>query len=228
MSSGIDELLKFAQNARNFCAEFLEAHICLATGQRINQLFVVPFLILSRAIRHHDAITLLLRNGFTAEASLIGLTQFELCLDVLYIGDSVDRASKWMKHTSDRFAPWPVTDKINDIWATDRKKREGKQRYFELLSSVKHGNPRAGPSGFPARMAGNRFTITNDQLDDVFSRRHAIIVTGVCSYQLVECLEGASRAFGCFVRVDPSLDTKRARLLRECRREMRRAMHAVR
>lgn len=223
----IDELLDFAQKARNFCAEFLETHIRLAKGQPVNQLFFVPLLILSRAIRHHDAIGLLLRSGFTAEASVIGLTQFELCLDVLYIGDTVARGSKWLKHASDQKAPWTVKEKINDIWAKDPKIREAKQRYFELLSSVKHGNPRAGAFGFPARMAGDRFTISNDQIDDVFSRSHAIVVAGVCSYQLVESLEGASRAFGRFVRVDTDLDTKRVALLRECRREIGRAMHAV-
>src|SRR5437660_3999307 len=176
----IQDLLKFSQNARNFCAEFMETYIRLAKGQPVNELFVVTCLILSRAIRHHDAIGLLLHNGFTAEASVIGLTQFELCLDVLYIRDNVARASEWMKHTSDRLAPWKVKDKINDIWAKNPKMRDAKHRYFELLSSVKHGNPRAGMFGFPARMASDRFTITNDQLDDVFATSFAIAVGGVC------------------------------------------------
>ena len=205
----------------------MATHIRLAKGQAVNELFFVPALILSRAIRHHDAIELLLRNGFTGEASLIGLTQFELCLDVLYIRDTVMRATEWMKHTSDRFAPWKVKDKIDDIWANDREMRESKHAYFELLSSVKHGNPRAGLFGFPARVADKSFTITNDQLDDVFSRSHGVAVVGVCIYQLVESLQGASRAFGCFVRLDPDLDAERKLLLQECRREIGKALHSV-
>jgi hypothetical protein len=223
----LDELLRFSQKARNFCAEFVTTHNRLAKGQAVNELFLVPSLILSRAIRHHDAIELLLRNGFTAEASVIGLTQFELCLDVLYIRDTVTRATEWMKHSSDRFSPWKVKDKIDDIWANDREMRESKQGYFELLSSVKHGNPKAGLFGFPARVVSNSFTITNDQFADVFSRGHAIAVGGVCTYQLVESLQGASAAFGCFVRLDPDLDVERGSLLQECRREIGKAMHSV-
>lgn len=227
MDERLEGILKLSQTARNFCTEFLTAHGRRATSLTLNELFFVPLLILSRAIRHHDAIELLLRSGFTAEASIIGLTQFELCLDILYIGDNISRATRWMNHTSTRSSPWRVKDKIDSIWATNPEVREINHRCFELLSSVKHGNPTAGVFAFPARRTGDRLTVTNDQLDDAFTRTYALIVGGFCSYQLIESVGGASRAFGRFVAIDPNLEARREQLVQECRREIGKAMHAA-
>jgi hypothetical protein len=182
-------------------------------------LFLVPTILVYRAIRQHDAIQLLLRHGFVPEASVIGLTQFELCLEVLYVGGDLDRATKWMNHASTRNTPWTVADKINDVWRSDHKMRAAKHAYFEVLSAIKHGNPTAGPFGFPARLTGDHFSTTSGAVDDEWSRTHAILIAAATTYHLVECLEGASRSFARFVALDCSYESKRAELLSQWRDE---------
>jgi hypothetical protein len=225
MDDLLERILNIVQTTRDFALEFLSSHIRLVVGRTVNELFVVPGMIVSRLIRHHDAIELLTRNGFTSEASIIGLTQFELCLDVLYIGDNVGRARKWMAHRSSRSSPWKVKEKIDDIWASDPDTKETKSRYFEILSSVKHGNPTAGTLAFPLRQSGVELMVTSDHIGDAFSVNHAVVVGGVCSYHLIECLQGLSKAFARFVRIDAELDARRHILLEKCRSEIGRAMH---
>jgi hypothetical protein len=225
MNDLVEGILKIVRTTRDFAGEFLSSHIRLSVGRSVNELFFVPSMIVSRLIRHHDAIELLIRNGFTSEAGIIGLTEFELCLDVLYIGDNVTRATEWMDHRSTRLSPWKVKEKIEDIWASDPEIKKAKHMYFEVLSSVKHGNPTAGTLAFQIRQQGSTLTIATGQIEDTFSITHAVVIGGVCSYQLIESLGGLSRAFARFVRIDENLDARRQILLEQCRIEVGRAMH---
>ncbi|HBH03032.1 MAG TPA: hypothetical protein DDZ42_14120 [Candidatus Rokubacteria bacterium] len=219
MDDELERIVRTAQVGREFVAGFVATYARLVVGRDVNELFLVPIILVDRAIRQHDAIRLLVQHGFTPEASVIGLTQFELCLDVLYVSGDLSRASEWMRHDSTRSAPWKVADKINDIWREDPKTRDAKRAYFEVLSAIKHGNPTAGPFGFPARATGNRLSVTSGEIEDDWSRTHAILIVASSTYHLVECLAGAAAAFGHFVPIDPGLEAKRGRLLAEWRNE---------
>ena len=73
MTQPLEDVLSLSREVRNFCVESLQTVLGLATGQRLNDLFVVPALILSRMLGHHDAIGLMLEKGFVIEANILAL-----------------------------------------------------------------------------------------------------------------------------------------------------------
>jgi len=227
MGEALEDVLKLSREARNFCVDVLGTVGQLVVGRAVNELFFVPVIILSRMLRQHDAIEVLLPQGFVPEAAILVLTQFELCLDVLYLDNNVHRATEWMDHESMRHAPWKVKDKIEEVYSSDPPIRDAKQKYFEVLSAIKHGNPLAGGFGFGIRRDGNQFSVTDGEIDDHFSQTHAVVIAGADAYQLIEGLRGACRAFSRFVTLDTALSPRIEELLKRCRQEIGRAVHKI-
>ena len=64
----------------------------------INEIIFVPISILSRILRTHDAIALLLKNEHYSEAAVLVLTQFELRFDLLYVSSDIRYATDWVAH----------------------------------------------------------------------------------------------------------------------------------
>ena len=227
MSEALEDVLRLSRESRNFCTDVLGTVGQLAVGRKINELFFVPVIILSRMLRQHDAIEVLLSKRFVPEAAILVLTQFELCLDVLYIDNNVHRATEWMDHESMRHAPWKVKEKIEEVYSSDPAMRDAKQKYFEILSAVKHGNPLTGGFGFSIRGDDNKISVTDGEIDDQFSQTHAVVVAGADACQLIEGLRGACRAFSRFFTLDTALGPRIEEQLKRCRQEIGRAVHKI-
>jgi hypothetical protein len=227
MTEPLEDVLSVSREVQKFSVETLTAVFGLATGRRLSQLFVAPALILSRMLGHHAAINFLLEECFVIEAGTLALTQLELCLDVVYIGADVDRAREWIDHDSAHHAPWGVRNKIEDVFSSDPSERNAKLKLFELLSSLKHGNPAVGGLAFGMRRDGNRFVVTTDQVDDYASKQLAITVAGGCAILLLEAPRSACEAFTQFVSVEPAAVLAVDDLVGRCRRETARSLREL-
>lgn len=211
-----DELgisLKTSRMISDFCQHFLKVCLDKAKGVRVNELLFVSSIILARIMRSQDAIDLLLKDGFLPEAATITLVQFELRLDILYIDNHVGRATQWFEHKSKRRQPWNVTDKINEIYNSNTKRKDGQHEAFRLLSAIKHGNPLAGELGFPMRWKKNGVTVTTGDIDDVTSHAQALEISVFSTNQLLEAFKGSIVQFSKFIDVDEGLIGKLDQLL---------------
>lgn len=227
MSEELSELLEMSRTAREFCQRFILSCFSHSQGRTVNELFWVPLILITRIVRGQEAIELLLEKGYSAEAAVIALTQFELRLDILYVGVEVGRATQWVEHESKRQHPWKVKDKIDDVYGLDPETKEAQLETFQMLSSVKHGNPLAGGFEFPVRIKGKKISGTTGEIDDSLALGYKVTMCGFCTYQLLEALEGASRAFSKFINIDDDLCEELAHFLRESKRKMARAMRRV-
>ena len=221
------ELLAMSKSAREFCHRFLLSCLTSSKGCTVNELFSVQSFIIARIVRSQEALELLLKEGFSIEAAVVALSQFELCLDVLYIDGNVQRATKWIGHDSKRYQPWKVTDKINEVYRLDRKRKDAQYKIFEMLSSVKHGNPTASGFGFPIRTEGRKVSVITGEIDDPFALSYKLTICGFCTCQLLEALEGVKRAFSKFINIDNGLCKELAHLLQESKRKMAQIMHHI-
>jgi hypothetical protein len=73
-----------------------------AGGRTLNEIILAPLAIMSRIIRTHDAILLLLEKEHYQEAGVLTLTQFELRFDLLYVASNFKRATRWVEHDNPR------------------------------------------------------------------------------------------------------------------------------
>ncbi len=183
----------------------------------MDEFYWVPMVLLARALKHQKAIMCLARERFAADAAIVGLTQFELCLDILYISLDRTRATAWIEHQSETRQPWSVKHKINEVYAADPQMCDGNHGAFQNMSQIKHANPLAGPYGFPWRVSGFNMRIeTNPDPHDLL-RVWSVIVLLFSSHKLLEAGVAVKRCHSEFVRFDESVDDDLASLLAECR-----------
>jgi len=103
-------------------------------------------MIWSRICRTHLAAIVLVENHLPGEAVILETTEFELFLDLLYLGQDLDnRAKDWLEHSRTEATPWNVGHKIATVFPTNQSAAKGT---YELLCSIKRGNPAAGSLGF--------------------------------------------------------------------------------
>ena len=177
---------------------FLAEHLNRLEGRLVNELYWVQLLLLSRILRCHSAVRLLVREGLCSEAAIIALTQFETSLDALYIGLNVSRATTWVEHTSERSQPWSVGNKIREIYASDPHRMDANFAVFRDLSQIKHSNPAAGGFGFPVRREGDTLQLSTGPMEDVFEEFQGRLLLAFSSFSLLEVFEVAGAAFGKF------------------------------
>jgi hypothetical protein len=126
---------------------------------QINEIVFVPLIIISRIIRNHDAILLLVENKFDSEAAVLVLTQLELRLDFSYTSIDIKHSAEWMQHKENKSSLQRMTGKkgkIRRLFANDHA--EIIEDIFKSLSGVKHGNAVYGELGFPARWGVDNFS----------------------------------------------------------------------
>lgn len=227
MSEELNELIEMSKTARKFCNRFLLTCLSGSKGRTVNELFWVPLILISRILRTQEAIELLLKEGYLAEGAIIALTQFELRLDIFYIDVNIRRATQWVEHESEKHHPWKVKDKIEEIYDINPKKKDAQQRIFQMLSAVKHGNPVAGGFGFSVRSDGKILSGTTGEVNDSLALSYKIAVCGFCIYQLLESLEGVSRAFSKFIKINGNLQEELIHLLQKSKRKMVKIMHHI-
>jgi len=155
-----------------------------ATGDRtVNEIIIVPLIIVARVIRTHRAIELLVDEGHPTEAAILALTQFELRLDLAYTAVDVKRAAAWLEHENTKWSLLPVKDKIAKLFSS-KKEREMLGDVFEYLSGIKHGNPIFSELGFPVRSEGKHFVVTTGEIDDELTRSFGDLLFAYSAYQL--------------------------------------------
>ena len=192
MTEQLNELLEISQIARKRCNDQLCSISNNFNGSTVNKIYEVQLTILSRIMSSQAAIEILLEHGLHAEAAIIALSQFELRLDILYIGDKVERATKWLVHNSKTRQPWGVKRKIEEVYVHDPTMKESQHDGFRVLSQVKHGNPVAGSFGFNVRKDDQRITIAIGRIDDTQSRIYSLLICGLSIFQFLEAVEGCT------------------------------------
>jgi hypothetical protein len=150
----------------------------------INEIIVVPLLIIARIFRTYDAIQILLNNSYASEAAVLTLTQFELRLDLAYTATDIAHATKWLDHED---ISWSVAQnmekKINGLF-TDLDDRTRLSDIFKYLSGIKHGNPTYSALGFPARENRYELQVSTGEIDDRFSEEFLQKIASYSTYQL--------------------------------------------
>lgn len=220
MEKAIESALEFANRVHKFVNDMLGASVRNAKGTVVNEFYFVPMTLLARALGHHRAIALLVKEGYPTEAAIVALTQFELCLDILYMSDDPSRATAWMQHGSETRQPWNVTDKIKAVYSTDPETREGNHGAFRNLSQIKHANPLAGPQGFPMRWSGPIVTVQTNPDPDQLAEVWSLVVLLFCCHKVLEAAAAVRRCHSQFVDLEESLERQLASFMVECHRLM--------
>jgi len=220
----LKDALAFSDRVHGFVTRRLLGSARSAEGSAGDEFYFVPMALLARALRHHKAIALLVSEGYITEAAIVGLTQFELCLDMLYIAEDRVRATDWMRHASERSAPWSVKQKINAVYATDPQLREANHGAFCDLSKIKHANPLAGPRGFTMRVSSEKLTISAEPDADNFSRGWSIIMIAFCCHKILEAMGAVKKCHSEFVQFDEGFDAELGSMIAECSNRVARAV----
>ena len=200
MQDQFDSLISFSKQAHDACLEISLALFERTKGEIINELIFVPTTILTSIIRQHEAIELLLKNGYPSEAAIVCLSLFELKLDIMFIDHDVKKAAKWLEHESDYRHPWPVRNKIEHIYGEGTAEAVRHKSMFKLLSSIKHGNPKSREFGFSVRRSGKTIIVSTSTVDDQFSKIFSCMTLTYSTQQLLEAMAAVrgliSRYFG--------------------------------
>ena len=151
--------------------------------KHINEIILVPMMIMSRIIRSHDAIDLLLKNGHPSEAAVLALTQFELRLDLAYTASDVKHAAAWLDHENTKLSLMNVKKKINTLFS-DEVERAKLYYIFQCLSGIKHANPVYSELGFPGRAKGGKLLVSTGEISDEFLEEFTNMVFAYSAYQL--------------------------------------------
>ena len=171
----------------------------------INEIIIVPLLIIARIFRTYDAIQLLLEHGHVSEAAVLALTQFELRLDLAYTAHDVAHATRWLDHEN---IGWSVAQKmekkINCLF-TDQDDRARLNDIFKYLSGIKHGNPTYSALGFPARGNGPGLEISTGEIADEFSEEFSRQIASYSTYQLAWSSQVLNVCTGQYAVVDTGL-----------------------
>ncbi len=170
----------------------------------INEIIIVPFTIVARMVRTHDAIKLLLNNNHPCEAAVLALTQFELRLDLAYTALDVKKASEWLGHTDKKWSLRSVTDKL-DVLFGGSDTRARMTSIFQHLSGIKHGNPVYSELGFPVRVVGRTVSLSTGDIDDDFSRRFKETLFAYATYQLAWASQVINKFVAGYAVIDKQL-----------------------
>lgn len=135
----------------------------------INESITVPITIVSRMLRTHKAIKVLLESKYPSEAAVLLLTQFELFWDLAYTSRDSKNATAWMDHEDKKWQVLSVSKKIDCIHEKYGDP-ETPKFIFRSLSGIKHGNPVYSELGFSSRRTGNKITITTSIHMDEFEK----------------------------------------------------------
>lgn len=159
-----------------------------------------------------------LNDGDATEAGIVGLSQFELCLDILYIGQDTTRATVWVEHSREDKQPWGVTSKIKALYSADPAILDANLGAYRNLSQLKHANPLAGPYGFPMRGAGANLTIQTHPDPDDTSMMWSVVL--FCCHKLLEAAAAVKECHSRFVSFEDSTDRELATHIREVREQL--------
>jgi hypothetical protein len=154
-----------------------------ADGKTINEIIFVPLAIMSRIIRTHDAIGLLLKNEHYQEAAVLALTQFELRFDLLYVASDIKRAAQWVEHENPKALTQSMKSKLKALFPSATADRL--YETFGYLSGIKHGNPLYSELGFPGRESRGRFAFSTGPINDRFAKAFSKALFAYATYQLV-------------------------------------------
>jgi hypothetical protein len=147
----------------------------------INEIIFVSISILSRILRTHDAIALLLNNEHYSEAAVLALTQFELRFDLLYVSSDIKHATAWVAHENPKALNVGMKKKLEKLF----KPAEAARLYetFGYLSGIKHGNPLYSELAFPGRSRARGFVIATGPIDDRFAKAFSDALFAYSIYQ---------------------------------------------
>ena len=175
--------------------------------KHVNEIIFVPMMIMSRIIRTHDAIDLLLKNGHPSEATVLALTQFELRLDLAYTASDVKHAAGWLDHEDRKWSLMSVKDKIETLFSEDAER--AKLYYiFQFLSGIKHANPVYSELGFPARVKSGTMFVSTGEIDDGFSEEFSNMIFAYSAYQLAWSAQVLNVCTAQYAVVDKALRVK--------------------
>jgi hypothetical protein len=148
----------------------------------VNEIIFVPIAIMSRIMRTHDAITLLLKNEHYSEAAVLLLTQFELRFDLLYVSSDIKNATAWVAHENPKALNTGMKAKLEKLF----KPAEVARLYetFGYLSGIKHGNPLYSELAFPGRSRAGRFLLSTGPIDDRFAKTFSDVLFAYSTYQV--------------------------------------------
>ncbi len=166
----------------------------------INEIIFVPISIMSRILRTHDAIALLLKNEHYSEAAVLILTQFELRFDLLYVSSDIKHATAWVAHENPKALNAGMKAKLEKLF----KPPEVARLYetFGYLSGIKHGNPLYSELAFPGRSRAGRFVISTGPIDDRFAKTFSDVLFAYSTYQVAWSAQVLSKLISKYVVID--------------------------
>ena len=151
MEMNIDEILKSAtpkevRDRATALFSHLGAHF---KHKGVNEIIIVPMILMARIIRTHDAIGSLCDEKFYADAAILLLTQFDLRLDLWFVCYKPENATLWMGHDDTK---WPVssTKRKIDTLVKPGEEHDCMAEIYTYLSGIKL-IPHTGFWGSPLR-----------------------------------------------------------------------------
>lgn len=147
MIDGIESIIERSRMVQDTGGQGIADCLKVLAGQTIGGALFAPLLIFDRINQTHAAIAILAERGLPTEGMILLSTEFELLLDLFYIGRKSGRATKWLGHTNTRDGPWTVKSKIEDVFQSDASRKKGALDLYEMMCAIKHGNPAAGILG---------------------------------------------------------------------------------
>lgn len=173
-------------------------------GTTINEIIIVPINIMSRIVRVHDAIQLLIKEQHPSEAAVLALTQFELRLDLAYTASDVKHAAAWLEHENTKWPLMSVKGKM-DLLFKESKEVDDLSAIFVYLSGIKHGNPVYSELGFPGRAFGQSVKISTGPLHDDFENELSSAVFKYSIFQTAWSAQVLNFCIAKYARMDSSI-----------------------
>jgi hypothetical protein len=166
----------------------------------VNEIIFVPLSIMSRILRTHDAIALLLKNEHYSEAAVLVLTQFELRFDLLFVSSDMKRATAWVAHENPKALNIGMRAKLETLF----KPAEVAHLYetFGYLSGIKHGNPLYSELAFPGRSRAGRLVISTGPIDDRFAKTFSEVLFAYSTYQVAWSAQALSKLISTYAVMD--------------------------
>jgi hypothetical protein len=166
----------------------------------VNEIIFVPISILSRILRTHDAIALLLKNAYYSEAAVLVLAQFELRFDLLYVSSDIKHATAWVEHENPKTLNARMKAKLEKFSNADQAARL--YETFGYLSGIKHGNPLYSELAFPGRNRAGRFIISTGPIEDRFAKVFSDVLFAYSIYQVAWSAEVFSKLISKYAVMD--------------------------
>lgn len=200
MNDPLPEFLEKSRETRKFCFDFLGRYLQGAAGGISHGSPLLALLICNRIQRMQRAIEELVSAGLPSEAAVVALAQFELRLDVMYIGDDDDKANRWMNNTNREKSPWPVRQKIERVFS-DEARREHERVLYREWSAIKHNNATAREWAFPIRMRDGVVIVYSEDPYDSHTDALAAFVLLFGVLHLLESWRAALSALGAMAQL---------------------------